>query len=270
MDASEHKRSGDSPDAVTRRRLIQLAGGAALAATASACAQRLPPKSPPAPTASVLAVSAEPAQPPLAPAPVVTPAPVTADLLCRDAWRAQPARPGGVKHTINRMTLHHTAVVLGDNRLAPARLRQHQHYHQDQLGWIDIAYHVSVDRNGNIYELRDPTLVGDTATTYNPTGHFLVLCEGDFDQEDVTDEQLQGAAVAFAWATQNFQISTDTLGGHRNFADTACPGANLYAHVTSGDLRQRIEDLLEAGPVNLQKICGPEASDVVSRIEEGG
>ena len=168
------------------------------------------------------------------------------------------------------MTLHHTAVVLGDNSLAPARLRQHQHYHQDQLGWIDIAYHVSVDRNGNIYELREPTLVGDTATTYDPTGHFLVLCEGDFDQEEVTEEQLQGAAVAFAWAAQHFQIGADTLGSHRDFADTACPGANLYAHVASGNLRQRIDNLLANGPVNLQKICGPEATDVVAKIEAGG
>ena len=62
------------------------------------------------------------------------------------------------------MTLHHTAVVLGDNRYAPARLRQHQRFHQDERGWIDIAYHVGVDRNGNIYELRTPELAGDTAT----------------------------------------------------------------------------------------------------------
>ncbi|MDT5172333.1 MAG: hypothetical protein QOD02_5714, partial [Mycobacterium sp.] len=40
------------------------------------------------------------------------------------------------------MTLHHEAVVLGDNRNAPGRLRQDQRYHQDKLGWIDIAYHL--------------------------------------------------------------------------------------------------------------------------------
>ena len=54
------------------------------------------------------------------------------------------------------MTIHHTAVVLGNNSNAPARLRQHQQYHQDSQGWIDIAYHIGVDRNGNIFELRKP------------------------------------------------------------------------------------------------------------------
>ena len=156
------------------------------------------------------------------------------------------------------MTIHHTAAVLGDNRNVTARLRQHQRYHQDEQGWIDIAYHVGVDRNGNIFELRTPDLAGDTATSYDPAGHFLVLCEGDFDQEAVTEAQLDGAALAFAWAVQKFRIATDTLAGHRDVSpDTACPGANLHAHVSSGGLKRRIDDLLAAGTVDLERVWGP-------------
>ncbi|MGO9098480.1 N-acetylmuramoyl-L-alanine amidase [Mycobacterium sp.] len=190
-------------------------------------------------------------------------------MLCRDAWGARPARSGGRRHTITRMTLHHEAVVLGDNRNAPERLRHDQRYHQDQLGWIDIAYHVGVDRNGNIYELRSTEIAGDTATDYDTTGHFLVLCEGDFNQEVVSEAQLHGAALAFAWAAQNFRIATDTLAGHRDLAQTSCPGANLYAHISSGDLKRRIDDLLAAGRVDLQRFCGPEASARVAAIEAG-
>ncbi|GAA4542912.1 hypothetical protein GCM10023161_27440 [Mycobacterium paraffinicum] len=189
--------------------------------------------------------------------------------LCRDAWGARPARPGGKRHTITRMTLHHEAVVLGDNRNAPAHLRQDQRYHQDQHGWIDIAYHVGVDRNGNIYELRSTEIAGDTATDYDTTGHFLVLCEGDFDQEPVSEAQLQGAARAFAWAAQNFRIVSATLAGHRDLAQTSCPGANLYAHLSSGDLKRRIDDLLAAGGVDLQRFCGSDAAARVAAIEAG-
>jgi hypothetical protein len=167
------------------------------------------------------------------------------------------------------MTLHHEAVVLGDNRNAPGRLRQDQHYHQDQKGWIDIAYHVGVDRSGNIYELRSTEIAGDTATDYDTTGHFLVLCEGDFDQEVVSEAQLHAAAVAFAWAAQNFHIATNTLAGHRDLAQTSCPGANLYAHLSSGDLKRRIDDLLAAGEVDLQRFCGPDAAARVAAIEAG-
>lgn len=191
-------------------------------------------------------------------------------ILCRDAWGAMPPRPGGTPQTPSRMTIHHTAVVLGDNSNAPARLRQHQRYHQDTHGWIDIAYHLSVDRNGHIYQLRDPTLVGDTATSYNPAGHFLVVCEGDFDQEDVTEAQLNGAALAFAWAAQQFNIPSTTVRGHKDeSSDTACPGANLYARLTSGDLQRRIDALLAARPVELQPICGDQAAQIVANIEAG-
>jgi N-acetylmuramoyl-L-alanine amidase len=199
----------------------------------------------------------------------VAPGAMSAQLLCRDAWGAKPARSGGRPHTITRMTLHHEAVVLGENRNAPSHLRQDQRYHQDQLGWIDIAYHVGVDRNGNIYELRSTEFAGDTATDYNTTGHFLVLCEGDFDQEAVSEAQLQGAALAFAWAAQNFRVASNTLAGHRDLAQTSCPGANLYAHLSSGDLKRRIDDLLGAGRVDLQRFCGPEAAERVAAIEAG-
>ena len=165
-------------------------------------------------------------------------------MLCRDAWGARPARPGGTPQVPNRMTIHHSAVVLGSNSNAPGRIRADQRYHQDSKGWIDIAYHVGVDRNGNIYELRDPGLVGDTATTYDPTGHFLVLCEGDYDQETVTEDMLNGVARACAWAAQRYSISVDRLAGHRDFAATSCPGANLYAHIASGDIKGRIQSLV--------------------------
>jgi hypothetical protein len=239
-------RQSDRPDEgrsfVSRRQLLQLAGGIGVATTVGACSSRA--AAAPGPTAS-------------------------AQLLCRDAWGARPAKPGGKPQTISRMTLHHEAVVLGDNRNAPERLRADQRYHQDQKGWVDIAYHVGVDRDGNIYELRTPQIAGDTATDYDTTGHFLVLCEGDFDKEAVSEAQLHGAALAFAWAAQNFHIATDTLRGHRDLAQTSCPGANLYAHLSSGDLKGRINELLATGAVDLQRICGPDAAAKVAAIEAG-
>ncbi|WP_343571238.1 N-acetylmuramoyl-L-alanine amidase [Mycobacterium sp.] len=233
-------------DEVNRRQLLGLAGSAALVSTIGGCS-----------SAATFTVRTR-----------LTSA-TSALLLCREAWGARPARPGGKRHTITRMTLHHEAVLLGDNRNAPGRLRKDQLYHQDQKGWIDIAYHVGVDRNGNLYELRSTELAGDTATDYDTTGHFLVLCEGDFDKEAVSEAQLQGTALAFAWAAQNFHLKTDTLAGHRDFAQTSCPGANLYSHLSSGDLKRRIDVLLATGGVNLERFCGPDAAARVAAIEVG-
>ncbi|ULE34057.1 peptidoglycan recognition protein family protein [Mycobacterium sp. IDR2000157661] len=244
MDASPPFRV-DGTAALSRRRLLQLAGTAGLAAATVYSTKSTALAAPAMPSASRA-------------------------VLCRDAWGADAPRPGGTPHQPSRLTIHHTAVVLGDNSNAPARLRQHQHYHQDTQGWIDIAYHLSVDRDGNIYELRTPQLVGDTATNYDPTGHFLVVCEGNFDEEQVTEQQVDGAALAFAWAAQQFDIPTETLAGHRDVSsETSCPGASLYSHVASGDLRSRVDGLLAGGPVDLYPLCGPEAAATVADIESG-
>lgn len=275
MDAPGPDASDGPRGIVSRRALLLLAGAGGLGAAAATFSSRLfseksvsgsPSAAPPSQDPSLANAPSDPLPPP---APTTAAAVASGVMLCRESWGAKPALPGGVNHTLSRMTLHHTGAVLGDNRNAPARLRQHQHLHQVDNGWIDIAYHVSVDRNGNIYELRSPKLVGDTATEYDPTGHFLVLCEGNFDEETVTDAQLHGAALAFAWSAQQFNIPTSTLKGHRDFAATECPGTNLYAHLTSGDLKRRVEGMVAAGPVNLQKICGPEAAAKVAAIEAG-
>lgn len=237
-------------EGLTRRRLLAVAGGAGLASIVAGCTKE----------------SAA------APAPAVTgPSSVPSGvMLCRQAWGARPALPGGRPQTIDRMTIHHSAVALPDNRGIIARLQQHQRFHQDDRGWVDIAYHAAVDRNGNIYQLRDTAIAGDTATDYDTTGHFLVLCEGNFDQETVSEAQLEGAALVFAWATRRFGIGVDTLASHREVASgTDCPGQSLQAHVDSGDLAQRITALVSSG-FDLQPLCGAEADERVAAIEAGG
>jgi hypothetical protein len=216
-----------NPQRLTRRRLLRLAGTAGLTAAAVGCGL-----------------------------PAAHATPTAHPLLCRDAWGARPPTGPGTPHTPTRLTLHHTEVPLLANNDAPARLRQHQRYHQDSHGWIDIAYHISVDRDGNLYQLRDPDITGDTATSYDPTGHFLVVLEGDFDQQSVTEEQLNGAALAFAWASTRYGIPADTLTGHRDHApETTCPGADLYAYLSNGELKRRIDALLADGPVILRTVC---------------
>jgi hypothetical protein len=167
------------------------------------------------------------------------------------------------------MTIHHSAVALPDNRGIVARLQQHQRYHQDDKGWIDIAYHYAVDRNGNIFTLRDTAIAGDTATDYDTEGHFLVLCEGNFDVETVSEAQLNGAALIFAWAARKFGITTATLASHREVtAVTSCPGSGLEAHMTSGDLKRRIDSIL-AGGFSLTPVSAAEGQSIAAAITAG-
>ena len=267
-----HKLDAFVGAALSRRQLLELTGCAGVVAALGACSDAGSEQPAQATTTAEAENPTPTPAPPSAPAPVSTPKTpaMSQPLLCREAWGAAPIRPGGKEQTPNRMTLHHSAVNFDDNRTIAARLRAHQRYHQDERGWIDIAYHVAVDREGNLFALRPTNLVGDTATDYDPTGHFLVLVEGNFDQQPVTEKQLQGAAIAFAWAAQTWGITTNTLMGHRDVpAQTTCPGANLEAHISSGDLEKRVDDLLLAGPVELRAACGQEADAMVAGIEAG-
>jgi len=65
-------------------------------------------------------------------------------LLLESAWDARPATGPFVRHRISHITIHHSAVILRDNRHAPTQLRTFQADHQAR-GWPDIAYHLLVD-----------------------------------------------------------------------------------------------------------------------------
>ena len=83
--------------------------------------------------------------------PTAAPAVPAIEVICRAAWGAVPATADFTEHSIDQITVHHTAVVLEDNTLAPARLRQHQQFHQSR-GWPDLAYHFMIDADGNVLD----------------------------------------------------------------------------------------------------------------------
>lgn len=177
----------------------------------------------------------------------------TVEVLCRDAvGLAAAATTGARAHRLRRLTLHHSALPLTDNRLAPARLRRHQRFHLDQ-GWSDIAYHFAVDLRGNVYELRDPNLAGDTFTAYDPAGHLGVVCEGDFDRQQPTDAMLEGAALLLAHAATTYRLAPRSLSGHREHTLTRCPGDHLTARLP--ELEERVVELA-ADEVQRRDVCG--------------
>jgi N-acetylmuramoyl-L-alanine amidase len=190
----------------------------------------------------------------------------TLELICRRAWGAR--RPSGdfERHRIRRITVHHSAVALRDNRLAPARLRSHQAAHQDR-GWADIAYHLLIDRNGNVYAGRPRWAVGDTSTNYDPRGHLLVMCEGNFQEQRPSEAQVRALVDILAWAVNRYGVGVRSIRGHLEYADTACPGRSLQRRL--GEVRRRVRERLAAGGVRLVDLCGDEGRARVEAIEAG-
>ena len=183
------------------------------------------------------------------------------------AWGAAPVVDTFVEHQISRITLHHSGSLLQDNQNAPQRLREHQAYHQIDQGWPDLAYHYVVDRNGHVYEGRPVWAVGDTNTDYDPTGHFLICCEGEFNHQTPTPHQLEAAAGLAAWASGRYNVGLDTVSGHRDLASTACPGDTLYTELDQ--VVARAHRLYDGPGVDLFILDDQSALGLVADIESG-
>jgi hypothetical protein len=177
------------------------------------------------------------------------PVPVVS-VVSRGQWGARPPETGRmVPHTITRLTVHHAGDQVGVT--GPSQFRGWQNWHMSGQGWPDIAYHVLIGIDGTVYQGRDPAFRGDTGTSYNTTGHFLVVVEGNFEVERPTDAQVQSLEAVLAWASEHYGVSPATIAGHGDYAATSCPGRNLEDRIHSGTLRGSVEALIEQGGVDL-------------------
>jgi hypothetical protein len=167
----------------------------------------------------------------------------------REAWGAAPPQGTFAPNEIEHITIHHSDTSGGVTGPAQFRAWQQWHFH---LGWPDIAYHFIVGRDGQVYEGRPYGAVGDTATEYDPTGHLLIVLEGNFDIEVPTDTQLEMLAEMVAWGSMQFDVDVATIQGHRDVAATSCPGDNLYTLIADGSIAARAAEILAAGGVTVE------------------
>lgn len=190
------------------------------------------------------------------------------DGICRVAWGASKPQGPFVRHSIRRVTVHHSASALTENSLSPSRFRAYQVAHLAR-GWPDIAYHVLIDGHGNIYRGRPLWARPDSATEYECRGHLAVLCDGDFDRQGPSSAQVRALVDVLAWACGRFDLSPEDIRGHRDYTTTECPGARLYELLADGSIRGRVRRRLRAGGVGLVELCGPRGRERVRLIEAG-
>lgn len=197
----------------------------------------------------------------------IAPAVAPIDVICRDAWGAAPPGEGMIEHTIGRLTIHHSALVVDRMAEGPASVLSHQKFHQHDRSWPDIAYHYLIDPGGNIYQGRDPRFRGDTATEYDPYGHFMLCIDGNFDESPINEAQRSAAARMLAWAAHRYGVEPSTLAGHRDFARTRCPGEALYTLLSDGSLLAEVQRILDTSVPELNLICGDPGENLVDSIE---
>ena len=167
-------------------------------------------------------------------------APAGVRLLTRTAWHANPPVVPMRAHVPNRITIHHTATRQAPGRSLAEKMQGLQRFSQreDSLAdgrrkrqWADIPYHMYVAVDGEVGEGREWRYVGDSNTPYDPTGHFLIVLEGSFDSDTLTAGQRRALDALVVAAARRWRVAPERIGGHRDYAQTRCPGRNVYAEL---------------------------------------
>jgi hypothetical protein len=155
-----------------------------------------------------------------------------------------------VPHRITHVTLHHTGspepLRPGDDPVE--RLRGLQRWGRTDRNWWDVPYHFLIDLEGRVYEGRDWRYMGETNTSYNPWGHFLISVIGNYGVQEATPAQIEAITELMAWAVARFDVPLDRIGGHYDYAETTCPGAHLSRYLEDGTFRRGVEARLGRGP----------------------
>lgn len=168
------------------------------------------------------------------------------EIVGRDGWGGGVADFRSMRpHRAERITLHHSGVAIAGwpDVDGTTWMRRLWRFSREDRGWGDVPYHFSVTPDGRVHAGRDARFAGDTNTRYDPSGHLLIEAVGDFGAHDPTPAQLDAIAQLCAWASVHFDIPLATLGGHRDFADTTCPGDRLYQRIDAirADAAARVE-----------------------------
>ncbi|MGN6420927.1 MAG: family 10 glycosylhydrolase [Pseudobacter sp.] len=163
----------------------------------------------------------------------------------RAEWKAAEPKPFK-QQTPVRITIHHEGTRFDSTKDAAQHIKNVQTWGMGtDRNWADIPYHFLIGRDGTIYEGRSVYTTGETATEYDPTGHLLISCLGNLEEQELPAQQLEALEKLIAWACRKYNISPDTIASHKDYSrQTDCPGKNLYIHLQDGSLKTKVLSLL--------------------------
>jgi len=166
-------------------------------------------------------------------------------IIPRSEWKAVEPRPFA-RHVPVRITVHHEGTKLLPTDDAIRKIKGIQTWGMGpDRNWADVPYHYFIAPDGKIYQGRDVYTVGETNTEYNPSGHLLICCLGNYEQQEVPAEQLNSLIKMIAWSSLTYKIPVETLATHRDHSkQTTCPGKNLYQYFQNGYIKEEVRKLL--------------------------
>ncbi|GAB6282300.1 MAG: hypothetical protein STSR0008_10450 [Ignavibacterium sp.] len=163
----------------------------------------------------------------------------------RSEWNAIEPKPFPTHNPV-RITIHHEGTYFDPKKEdAKTHIRNTQIWGMSEArNWVDIPYHFLIDFDGKIYEGRNVFTKGETATEYNPDGHLLITCLGNFEEQKISKKQLESLINITAYCCAKYNIPPDSIRTHKDYANTLCPGKDLYKYFENGSFIKKVKKKL--------------------------
>lgn len=159
------------------------------------------------------------------------------DMITREEWQAKPSGQEVKRHIPRFITIHHTGTYQDLKRTTEEKLQALQEfsYSEGFLGdgtpkkpWPDVPYHFYIAADGTVAEGRDLQYQGDSNTNYDLEGHALIVVEGNFQTEKINPAQYEILEKLVLALAKKYKIPANEISGHKDQAETTCPGKTLY------------------------------------------
>lgn len=155
----------------------------------------------------------------------------------RDRWGARPPRSRKIiPIPTSELWLHHFAT---DAWHGNTGMRSCQTFHMDNRGWDDIAYSFVVDLDGTVFEGRGTAVAGAHTRGHNSVSH-AIACMGNFQSRRPEQPMLDAVVDLVRHGADEGWWPRQITGGHRDVANTECPGDLLYLHIA--ELNRRLNE----------------------------
>ncbi len=160
----------------------------------------------------------------------------------KSEWKGVEGRPFKT-HIPVKITVHHEGGrLLTEKDDARQRLKNIQTWGMGpDRKWADIPYHLLIAPDGTVFEGRNPLVVGETNTEYDPTGHLLICFLGNYNEQQLNEKLVNVLVNLLADQCVKYGISPKEISTHRDHSQqTTCPGEDIYAYFKSGYLVEEV------------------------------
>jgi hypothetical protein len=181
-------------------------------------------------------------------------------IVAANEWGSKPQPiPDARRHVPKFITIHHAGVLWKAGEDPVKSLQSLQAWGQKEKHWPDLPYHFLIAPDGRIFAGRPVDYEPETNTTYTTTGHIGIELFGNFEEQRPSREQLGSLVKLVAWLAQEKGIGLEQIGGHKDRAETACPGKDLDRYFEDGQLKAWVKTTMEGGVATVEP--GPPLKD---------